>query len=417
MSILDPMAAKTSGISIVKVDEEKVVIPKNSSKRVAWWRVTLGKKITGTRKLRRFFAKESLAKEFLEKTLETRVLEGHEAFILTPALRLEARKCQEILDTAGEKAGRRLTLTEAVGYFVRHALPQGGTRNFEDAKDAFLANRKAKNLKPRYLVNLESQFRKLEEGFAGKKVNTITSPALEEWLNEQEWSPKTKNNYVVTLRTFFDFCQKQKWCAENPGEELEKTISEDKVAGILTVTECARLLEAAESFPEVLPAIAIQLFAGLRRSEVCALDWSEVTNDVIIVTAGKSKTRNRRVVDIQPVLADWLAPYRRIKGRVFEKREDAFNEKFRQIVEKANKTGEAETPPWPKINRSHNCLRHTCASMHLVQFANEAYTAMQLGHQVDVLHKNYKGLVKPEEARLFWIYREVATNAQPAAAS
>jgi integrase len=396
------MASKISGISIAKIDENEVVIPKNSNKRVAWWRVNLGKKITGSKKVRRFFSKESEAKEFIAKTLETRVQEGHEAFILTPALRLEARKCQEVLDKAAEKAGRRLTLTEAIGYFLRHALPQGGTRTFSDAKTAFLANRKAKNLKPRYIVNLESQFRQLESEFAVKRVNTITSPDLEEWLNQQKWAPKTKNNYVVTLRTFFDFCQKQKWCADNPGEQLEKIASDETVTGILTVTEAARILEAAQRFPDVLPAIAIQLFAGLRRSEVCALDWSEIKDDVLFVTAGKSKTRTRRVVSIQPVLASWLQPYRRIKGRVFEKSVDGYNEQIRDVIEEANQIGAKQTPPWPPIQRSHNCLRHTCASMHLAHFGDENLTAFQMGHSAEILHTNYKGLVTRDEAAAFW---------------
>lgn len=145
----------------------------------------------------------------------------------------------------------------------------------------------------------------------------------------------------------------------------------------------------------------IQLFAGLRRSEACALDWSEVKPAVIEVTAIKAKTRSRRVVAIQPNLDLWLAGERKAKGRVCPVGEGAYNEGIRDAIEQHNKRSETErgslTLKWKR-----NCLRHTCASMHLVHFSDEARTALQMGHAVDVLHRHYKGLVPPEEAALFW---------------
>ena len=55
------------------------------------------------------------------------------------------------------------------------------------------------------------------------------------------------------------------------------------------------------------------------------------------------------------------------------------------------------------IEWKHNGLRQTCASMHLAHFSNEAYTALQLGHSVDMLHRHYKGLVTREQAAAFWV--------------
>lgn len=396
------MAAIKSGIAIAKIDENRVVIPKNSNRRVAWWRVTLGKKITGAKKVRRFFSKESEAKEFIELTLESKQVEGHEAFILTPAIRAEARRCQEMLDAAAAKAGRRLSLTEAVGFFLRHALPHGGTRAFKEASNEFLANREAKNLKQRYLVNLRSQFRRLEGEFAEAKVNMITPQMIEAWLNRLKGSAKTRNNYLITLRTFFDFCFKQKWCSENPANAVDKAALDEAPTEILSVNEAARLLACAENDAALLPALAIQLFAGLRRSEVCALDWSEVRDDLIEVTAAKAKTRSRRVVTIQPNLAAWLHPFRQIKGRVFSRSEDAYNESLHALVLAANKQGAAETPPLSPVTWKRNCLRHTAASMHLAFFENDGLTALQLGHGIDVLHKHYKGLVGKVEASRYW---------------
>ena len=397
------MAAKTSGISIAKLDEHEVVIPKNSSTRVAWWRVTLGKKITGTKKLRKYLPTERAAKQFIQDTLQSKTTEGHDAFAITPAFRQEARKCSEMLDQASERVGRRLALTEAVGFFLRHALPTGGTVTFDQARQAFITSRRSANLKERYIRNLSSQFEQLAKEFGKTRVNLIVSNDLESWLSEREQSPKTRNNYIITLRTFFDYCVAQKWCAENPATSLNKSKVEDGPAGILTISEATRLLHAAaNSGSSALPTIAIQLFSGLRRSEACALDWSEIRPDFIEVSARKAKTRSRRVVDIQPNLATWLKPLWRESGPVFSGSEDTYNEALRNVVALANEKGKKAKPQQADIVWKHNCLRHTCASMHLAQFENEALTAMQMGHTVDILHRHYKGLVTREEAKRYW---------------
>ena len=402
VSNFGPMRNKTSGIAVSKVDASKRIIPRGSTERAAYWRVTLGKKITGGSKLRKFFKSEREAMTFVDDAMGRKKIEGSQAFEISPNLRVEARHCQQLLDEAAERVGRPLSLNEAVIFFLRHALPQGGAMTFTKAREAFLASRRSANLKPRYLRNLVSQFDQLAERFGTRRVNLISTRDLESWLDDREQSPKTRNNYVVTLRTFFTYCQGQKWCAENPAQALGKARVEDAPAGILSVVESRRLLSAVEEYsPRIFATVLIQLFAGLRRSEACALDWSEVKPAVIEVTAIKAKTRSRRVVAIQPNLELWLAGERKATGRVCPVGEDAYNEGLREAIEQHNKRVEAEAG-MPLLEWKRNCLRHTCASMHLAHFSDEAKTALQMGHAVDVLHRHYKGLVTPEEAALFW---------------
>lgn len=404
------MRNKTSGVSVVKLDAEERMIPRGSPERVVWWRVSLGKKITGGTKLRKYFKTERAAMSFVDDALGRKKSEGNQAFEISPSLRVEARHCQQLLDEAAERVGRPLSLNEAVIFFLRHALPQGGAVTFTKAREAFLASRRSANLKPRYLRNLVSQFDQLADRFGARRVNLISTRDLASWLDDREHSPKTRNNYVVTLRTFFGYCQGQKWCAENPAQALGKARVEDAPAGILSVVEARCLLSAIEEYsPRIFATVLIQLFAGLRRSEACALDWSEVKPAVIEVTAIKAKTRSRRVVAIQPNLELWLAGERKAKGRVCPVGEDAYNEGIRDAIKQHNKRAETErgslTLEWKR-----NCLRHTCASMHLAHFSDEARTALQMGHAVDVLHRHYKGLVTPEEAALFWAITPATTE-------
>jgi integrase len=162
------------------------------------------------------------------------------------------------------------------------------------------------------------------------------------------------------------------------------------VPGILVVTEAARLLEAAT--PDVLPYIAIGLFAGLRRAELERLDWSEIDfeSGLIEVKAEKSKTAQRRHVQIQPNLREWLLPLRKLKGNVTPAL--GFRESFDQARENADIT------EWPD-----NALRHSFASYHLAHFKNAASTALELGHHDSrVTFAHYRELVRPKEAARYW---------------
>ena len=71
------------------------------------------------------------------------------------------------------------------------------------------------------------------------------------------------------------------------------------------------LLDAAlREAPDVVPMLAIGAFIGLRESEIKRLDWAEVNQRraFVEVKADKAKTAKRRIVRIQPNLAQWLAP-------------------------------------------------------------------------------------------------------------
>ncbi len=81
---MDSSARKSKSRTIpkpVKVDHLKRVIPKGDPRKPRWWRVNIGKRVTGTTKIRRFFETESLAKEFIAGMLEARKEKGKLASI------------------------------------------------------------------------------------------------------------------------------------------------------------------------------------------------------------------------------------------------------------------------------------------------------------------------------------------------
>src|SRR4030095_8012571 len=103
----------------------------------------------------------------------------------------------------------------------------------------------------------------------------ITRAEIDDWLRAMPVSPLTRNNYRQRTALAFNFAIGRGYATSNPAEGAAKAKVGSDHPGILSVNEAARLLEAAAA-PDVLPYIAIGLFAGLRTAELERLDWSEI---------------------------------------------------------------------------------------------------------------------------------------------
>jgi integrase len=189
----------------------------------------------------------------------------------------------------------------------------------------------------------------------------------------------------------FNFAVRRKLAIENPAAQSAKaTVINDVPPAILTVEQATRLLAAADA--QIVPYLAVGLFVGLRRAELERLDWAQVNFErgFIEVTAKNAKSRQRRIVTMQPNLSSWLLPHRKLSSNV------APELGFRELFEAARKAAGIE--PWPR-----NALRHSFASYHLAHFNNAARTSLELGHRSSgMLFAHYRELVMPGEAARYW---------------
>lgn len=104
------------------------------------------------------------------------------------------------------------------------------------------------------------------------------------------------------------------------------------------------------------------------------------------IVAVKSKTRQRRLVEICPALAAWLEPYRANTGKLWTGHEICFQQKLVKLCEAA------------KAPRKHNGLRHAFCTYHFAAHANENLTAAQAGNSPAMIHAHYKGLATKADA-------------------
>lgn len=354
-----------------------------------YWVVSLGRKYTGGCRQRRYFGTRKEAMDFVALSEQSRHRLGCEAFILPINLRAEAMACSERLKPLNA------TLTQAVDFFIWNLPRPESAKSFDDLKEEFLKSRKAMNCRPRTIVQYESYLRVLCADFGKVDVIRILRQDIEDWLEESAWSPRTRKNYLVTLTTILNFAVVKGYRADNPAASINRPILDDRPVGILTVEQARELLGTAKMFDsDMIPALAIGLFAGLRRSELFALDWSEINpeHNTIEVKGIKAKTRQRRLVSIANNLTEWLKLHRKASGGITPERNiDVFSERLHGLSVKAG------INPWP-----HNAMRHSFGSYLLGRTKDENLTASEMGNSPEVIIKHYRALVREADVNRYW---------------
>jgi integrase len=345
----------------------------------------------GKRK-RSFFETKEQAESFAAQKNIDRLNSGLDGEKITSKLRDMALECAERLSEHGK------TLKDATDFLIAHLQATKKSCTAEQLVRELLAAKEADGVSRRHLNDIRSRLSVFAEKFDGQMVATITSAQLDDWLRSLHVLPVTRNHYRQLLLLAFNFAVRRNYATDNPAEKTAKAKGRKSDIGILTVHQAARLLESAT--PDVLPYLAIGLFAGLRRAELERLAWSEIDfeSGLIEVTAQNSKTAQRRLVTMQPNLREWLMPVRKHGGNVTP------SNCFRQSFEQARvAAGIAE---WPD-----NALRHSFASYHLSHFKNAASTALELGHHDSrITFAHYRELVKPKEGERYWSIRPARTE-------
>jgi len=133
---------------------------------------------------------------------------------------------------------------------------------------------------------------------------------------EKELTPRAKNHYFETLRTFCRWCVKKKRMAENPVMTVEPlpVYEEDqrRLRRAYTPDELSRLLAV---IPERFrPVYFTAAFTGLRRQELELLEWGDVCLNAprpfIKLRAKTTKARRGDTLPLRADVAEWLRSIR-----------------------------------------------------------------------------------------------------------
>lgn len=147
----------------------------------------------------------------------------------------------------------------------------------------------------RGLVDKETEFDKIEISFIDLDfIKTIKISDAYAFLsycrNERGNDNAAISRKVSTLRAFFKYlCVKMKQIPENPMEELESPKLKKSLPKYLTLDESVQLLESIDGRDKERDYAIITLFlnCGLRLSELCSLNYTDIKSDGTLTVTGK----------------------------------------------------------------------------------------------------------------------------------
>ena len=272
------------------------------------------------------------------------------------------------------------------------SLPDGPPTVCEVANEFLLAKARA-GRSDNYVGLLHKQMTAFAKGREVRELASVTASEIESWIYDNDLADKTRHGNLLTLRTLFAFAVARGYLASNPALAVDLPILTSAERGVHSPGQVRQVLESC-SDANTLRFLAIRYFAGLRGSEACALAETEIRDGFILVCAAKAKTRQRRLVTIQPNLRAWLDESKRCGGSL----------PLRQANNRLCAAVKAAAVPWPD-----NVTRHSFCSYHLSAFANAGRTAMEAGHTEEMLFRNYRELmtcdgelITPALSREFW---------------
>ncbi len=366
---------------------------KVAKKRGGLWKVRLGKRFTGGKEIVKHFKTLEKAKTWLFGHKETRGTEFQSGMLFlvdeskSSVRELTASQLNDAHD-AFITLGGTASLKEAVAFYMKHARPAGGVKSFNELLKFYLNLKRVKGVTPKHIQGLQSVGEMFAEDFGEIPVSLITQEAAEEWLSELDLEPVTIGNRIRDLRCIFREAVRRSWCALSPFANIQKPQAIGGEITCLTPKEVARLFVHCPA--DLMPSLALKIFAGLRTSELLRLEWSQIGKAEVIVQARQSKTRKRRVVTIQPNLARWFALANHEEGFVWNKGQNAFHDAIARLAAAA------------EVGMKSNIFRRTFASYHFAKFKNENLTAAEMGNSPKVVYEHYRAVATAEMAKLFW---------------
>jgi len=313
------------------------------------------------------------------------------------------------LDTvASEYADARklldgVPLIDAARFYSGHQGRGIKRKSVADAVDGLIAAKTTKGVSQVYLADLRYRLGVFKAAFHCD-ISALVPDDVASFFNGLKLSPRSYNNFMRTLRTFFGFAQRHGWLSKEADllARVEKRSEKRAPVEIFAPKELTALFERASV--EVAPALALAAFAGLRSAEILRLDWRDIERHAgfIEVAAHKAKTATRRIVPLTDNLARWLAIAPRNGACVWPHSKDRFFKAMRCAADNA------------KIKWKQNALRHSFISYRLAEIQDVNRVALEAGNSPQMIFRHYRELATPEQARTwFAIAPEAAPNVVP----
>jgi site-specific recombinase XerD len=333
----------------------------------------------------------------------------------------EARRALDYYrDTAAEltEAGatvppfERLVADALAGVRAAHEAREENAITIAEAVEAF-TDYKRTRVKERQLIDLKTRLKRFAETFGARRVRTITTKEIEQWLASLRsrknpgklempplLGPLARNHYRANLHAFFAYgtAAARGWGERNPVADLEPETVETGEPEAYTPQDAAKIMQAAlDSKPELVPVLALGMFAGLRVSEAANTDLARLPRD-----PGEFRTTGKtgpRMAPFTEAAAAWIGAQARRKGKAWPKQ-------ARQLVDDMQALFALA-----RVKQIDNGARHSFITYRTAETRDVARVADECGNSVSTIKNHYRQLVTAEAATAFFAIRpEAAAN-------
>lgn len=349
------------------------------------WYTTDGKRVHKSYPTRKAAgkAREALARQNISETQRQKVLRHR---IGLAGKKLDTKRLFDAVE-ALELLGSRATLVQAVKeYIQRH--PVGPTETIRETCDRYLASMKEHGARDSSIADKRVKFGVFCRNMGKTPTVQLDDITAEGWLKERQFSRATEKSYGTAIKNLINFYAGKKRKRHLADERLPETWTVEQVRSLFAVAE--------EKVPEIIPAMVVLWFGGVRPDEMRRMGWDNVDlgSRTLHVPPEVAKTRTSRVVDIGENAVEWLMRYRQT-GMIVSSQ--ATYRRLRAKLQAALGIDE-----WPR-----DCPRHTFATMLYKSTENLNRTMEQLGHfgSSSVFVRHYKGqpVTRQQAAEFFTI--------------
>ena len=304
-------------------------------------------------------------------------------------------------------------LTSIIAAAEHYAATQARVtpRSVELAVADYISVKHAQGSAKRYLEDLRSRLGQLAKAFR-MEVGSISTSALQTWLDQSGLSPQSSRNFRTVLGGFFKFARARGWCSMDPttGLVVPKVRGKGEPA-IFTADEFSRLLRASSA--EFLPCLVLGGFCGLRSAEIERIHWEDINlaTGEVIVRRGTAKTKSRRIVPLCDAGRAWLTGYTGRSGPIWAGTHEGFHEAQQTTASATAVQKVSESAALSPVVWKANGLRHGYASHRLAVTSDAVRVAHEMGNSAEVVHAHYKALVgEPEGIAWFSISPTAPSN-------
>ena len=301
------------------------------------------------------------------------------------ALDIAARQFASAYEILGRDA-----IVEAARHLKKHVEVNLPTFSVAEAVDKFQEAKIAEGMSPLYLKDIRLMLGDFKAAFR-TQISGVMTEDLRQYLNKKKVGAVAKNNRRRLIVALFNFAKAEGWLSKSEttaADGLGAYKVQEKDVQIFTPEEVSALINTADS--EFLPWIALIAFGGVRREELNkGLAWENIdfSKRTVLVPADIAKTGRKRKIVMPANLFKCLAPYRSLRGPVFNKDP---RKRLAHLTETSGVT-------W-KVN----ALRHSFGSYRMEQIKNAGQVALEMGNSASIVMKHYFEIVDAAKAKAYW---------------